>query len=265
VTLTPQRRDADAGMDAFAQAWAADVSRITYVPMRWPDKVAFLRQQTQRLATALGGEPFRDTVGYQVGAALVAADFAAPEALAVTVALLHTHLASCLGLPASRAQGVARLAQAVSIGHCRAVRDRALDGQDVVCRAAVQARHTAEKQLRAEQARARHAARRAQWSGQRRDQRVVAAQPDVVAADLGVTEPGALLLLAVDPAQHRVDIHKGQRVGTGQQRHPADQGVAGSGLQLPYMTMAERAQERTQRRPREFMCLSCGSAFCSLP
>jgi diguanylate cyclase len=158
VTPAPQHPRGDAGVDGFARLWAAEVSRITYVPMRWPDKVSFLRRQTELLAAALYAEPFRDAVAYQVGVALVAADFAAPEALAATITLLHTHLAGYLRLPLSHANRVAQLAQAVSIGHCRAVRDRALDGQDAVCRAAVPARHTAEKQLLAEQARARHAA-----------------------------------------------------------------------------------------------------------
>lgn len=71
---------------------------------------------------------------------------------------------------------------------------------------------------------------------------VVAAQPDVVAADLGMTEPDALLLLAVDPTQHRVDVYKGQYVDAGQQRHPpgqADQCLAGRSLQLPYVPVRE--------------------------
>ena len=154
----PEPDGGDAGVEAFAGVWAAEVSRVTYVPMRWPDKVTFLRAQTEQFAAALRCEPFRDAVGYQVGAALVAADFAAPEALATTVRLLHTRLADHLHLSASYAGRVVQLAQAVTVGHCRAVRDRTLDGQDAVTRAAVQARHTAETRLRAAQARARHAA-----------------------------------------------------------------------------------------------------------
>lgn len=44
--------------------------------------------------------------------------------------------------------------------------------------------------------------RRRQRCGHRRHEGVVAAQPDVVATDLGVIEPDALLLLAVDSPQH---------------------------------------------------------------
>jgi hypothetical protein len=72
----------------------------------------------------------------------------------------------------------------------------------------------------------------------------------VVPADLGVAEPDALFLFAVNAAQHRIDIHKGQDVGAGQDRclaGQADQGVAGGGLQLPHAPVSEGAQEQTQR------------------
>lgn len=77
-----------------------------------------------------------------------------------------------------------------------------------------------------------------------------ATQPHVVAADLGVTERGALFLLAVDPPQHRVNIDEAQRLDAGEQRRrrgqPAQHG-AGGRVQLTYMPVSERPQECPQR------------------
>ena len=44
-----------------------------------------------------------------------------------------------------------------------------------------------------------------------------------LALDLGVPEPGALLVVAVDPFLHRVDVHERQHVLAGQQRRTAGQ------------------------------------------
>ena len=157
MTATGQQPDDDAAIEDFAQSWAAEISRVTYVPMRWAAKLVFLTDQTRRLVAALHTEPFSPAAGYQVGAALAAAKFAAPEALATTVRLLHTGLAPVVGLPAA-ADRIGRLVDAVVVGHCRAVRDLSLDQHDGVRSTAVQEREDAERQLRAEQARARRAA-----------------------------------------------------------------------------------------------------------
>src|SRR5262249_9158989 len=105
---------------------------------------------TLRLAAALRAERFEPAAGYQIGAELVAADFAAPEALARTVTLLHTQLLSALGLVPDRASTrLAQLVEALSVGPSRAGRDMAMDEQEAVRRAAVEARHHAEHQQRA--------------------------------------------------------------------------------------------------------------------
>jgi diguanylate cyclase (GGDEF)-like protein len=158
VTGAGQPSADDAAIEDFAQSWAAEISRVTYVPMRWAAKLVFLTDQTRRLVAAIHTEPFSLAVGYEVGAGLATARFAAPEALATTVRLLHTGLAPLAGLSAAAVDRVGRLVDAVVVGHCRAVRDLSLDEHDGVRSTAVQEREDAEKQLRAEQARARNAA-----------------------------------------------------------------------------------------------------------
>lgn len=62
------------------------------------------------------------------------------------------------------------------------------------------------------------------WRRQRRadgrGQRVQPADRDLLARDLGVAEPGALLPLPVDPLLHRVDIDEPEHLLAGQQRRP---------------------------------------------
>jgi hypothetical protein len=68
-----------------------------------------------------------------------------------------------------------------------------------------------------------------------------------------VSEPHALLLLAIHPAQQRVHVDERDRTRTGQQRRTScelDQELAGDGLELTDVAMAEHAQERSQRRGR---------------
>ena len=158
MTGAGHQPDDDAAIEDFAQLWAAEISRVTYVPMRRANRLVFLSDQTRRLVAALHTEPFNASVGYEVGAALAAAEFAAPEALATTVRLLHTGLAALVGLPAAAVDRVGRLVDAVVVGHCRAVRDLSLDQHDGARSTALQAREDAEKQVRAEQARSRYAA-----------------------------------------------------------------------------------------------------------
>jgi hypothetical protein len=59
-----------------------------------------------------------------------------------------------------------------------------------------------------------------------------------------VPEPGALLLLAIHPPQHRVHVHKHQPCGARQQRGALgqpNQERSRGGLQLPYVTVGELA------------------------
>jgi diguanylate cyclase len=148
------------GAAEFAHEWAAQVSVLSFVPMAWREMLDFLHELTVRLADVLVASRFEAAVAYQVGTDLVDARFVAPEALARTVTLLGRRLLPALGLAGDDIAG-ARLEQvieAVSIGHSRAVRDLAMDEQEMVLLTAVRARREAEDRLRVEQARARHAA-----------------------------------------------------------------------------------------------------------
>ena len=152
-------RSAPAGTSAagpdlagFAHEWAVAIGDTALVPLDWPGRVEFLSGLAVRLAGAMTARTFDATVGYQVGTELVAADFTDPDTLGATVVLLTGRLPAVLGGSGVRARRrLAELVGALSVGHARAVRDRALDGQEAVRRAAVEARARAEIALRVAQ------------------------------------------------------------------------------------------------------------------
>ena len=93
--------------------------------------------------------------------------------------------------------------------------------------------------------------------GQRRadggGQRVQPPDQQRLALDLGVPERGALLVVAVDPLLHRVDVDERQRVRAGQQRRRRGQPASNPGPPSPAgatFPQVERAQERPQRGRR---------------
>ncbi|MBO0869480.1 MAG: bifunctional diguanylate cyclase/phosphodiesterase [Micromonosporaceae bacterium] len=148
------------GAAEFASEWAAQVFGLTLVPMTWREMVDFLHGLTVRLAAMLLAPGLEAAAAAQVGVDLVAAKLIAPEALARTVTVLGGQLLPALGL-AGDDTASARLEQIIetlSVAHCRVVRDLAMDEQEIVLRSAMRARREAEDRLRAEQARARHAA-----------------------------------------------------------------------------------------------------------
>ncbi|MER7332005.1 MULTISPECIES: bifunctional diguanylate cyclase/phosphodiesterase [unclassified Micromonospora] len=144
---------------AFARAWAKAVSGTSYLPMTQAQLEALLQRLTDQLAAALLADPFDLRVGHRVGTELVAAHIASPEALGRTVEVVQLRLARDLGLVGEEVgDRLARLLAAVSIGYSRALRDRTLDEQESIRRAAMTARAQAERALRASEARFRHQA-----------------------------------------------------------------------------------------------------------
>ncbi|MEU5944627.1 bifunctional diguanylate cyclase/phosphodiesterase [Micromonospora sp. NPDC047465] len=144
---------------AFARAWAKAVSGTSYLPMTQAQLEALLQRLTDQLAGALLSDPFDLRVGHRVGTELVAAHIASPEALGRTVEVVQLRLARDLGLVGEEVgDRLARLLAAVSIGYSRALRDRTLDEQESIRRAAMTARAQAERALRASEARFRHQA-----------------------------------------------------------------------------------------------------------
>ncbi|MEU1589388.1 bifunctional diguanylate cyclase/phosphodiesterase, partial [Micromonospora sp. NPDC005710] len=120
---------------------------------------SLLDRLTGQLAGALLTEPFDLRAGHRVGAELVAAHIASAEGLGRTVEVIQLRLVRDLGLVAEDVEDrMARLLAAVATGYARALRDRTLDEQESIRRAAMRARTQAERALRASEARFRHQA-----------------------------------------------------------------------------------------------------------
>jgi diguanylate cyclase (GGDEF)-like protein len=135
------------------------VANTSYVSLTRVERIKFLRGLAEQLGTALRAEPFSATPGYAIGASMVAADFVSPEALGRTVAIIHHRLLSDLGLTGDDARHrLANLLEALVTGYVRALRDRTLDEQEAIRRAALVARQQAERALRTSEARFRRAA-----------------------------------------------------------------------------------------------------------
>ncbi|GGL97002.1 hypothetical protein GCM10012279_13080 [Micromonospora yangpuensis] len=143
----------------FARAWARAVSGTSFVPMNRDQLEAFLHRLTEQLAAALVAEPFDLRAGTRVGAELVAAHISAPEGLGRSVEVIQLRLLRDLGLAADDVEDrLARLLGAVATGFAHALRDRTLDEQEKIRRAATKARTQAEGELRDSEARFRHQA-----------------------------------------------------------------------------------------------------------
>ncbi|MBT8224706.1 MAG: bifunctional diguanylate cyclase/phosphodiesterase [Dactylosporangium sp.] len=143
----------------FARMWTVSVSGAGYVPLTTSEIEEFLSVLAGRLAKALQTDPFSANPGYAIGTDLVAADFSSPEVLGRTLTIVNGHLLTTLGLPTDHyAQRLAQLLETVTIGYARATRNRTLDEQEEVRRAAFSARNRAEEALRSSEAQRRHAA-----------------------------------------------------------------------------------------------------------
>ncbi|WP_091558132.1 putative bifunctional diguanylate cyclase/phosphodiesterase [Micromonospora pattaloongensis] len=119
----------------------------------------FLAGLTVRLVEALRSEPFGLRTGQQVGAELVGAHIASAEGLGRTLEVIDLRLLRDLDLAgAGLHDRMARLLGAVAAGYARALRDRTLDEQETIRRAAMVAREQAEQALRESEARFRHQA-----------------------------------------------------------------------------------------------------------
>ncbi|MFJ8578617.1 putative bifunctional diguanylate cyclase/phosphodiesterase [Micromonospora sp. NPDC093277] len=120
---------------------------------------ALLQRLTERLAVAIRTEPFDLRVGQQVGAELVQAHIASAEGLGRTIEVIQLRLVRDLGLIDGDVEDrMARLLATVATGYARALRDRTLDEQESILRAAMMARAQAEQALRDSEARFRHQA-----------------------------------------------------------------------------------------------------------
>lgn len=147
-------------LTGFVQAWSKALHRAGYVPLTPADRDRLLTGLAGRLGDALTGEPFDPAAGWRIGADLVAAGFANPEALGCTITAVTTRLAADLHLPemAAVTARLTALVEALAGGFTAAVHDRALDAQDAVRAAAMIAQARAEHALRDSEANLRHLA-----------------------------------------------------------------------------------------------------------
>ncbi|GAA4698065.1 putative bifunctional diguanylate cyclase/phosphodiesterase [Phytohabitans rumicis] len=147
------------GLAVFARAWAKAVAGTSYMPVTQAELESFLDGLTLRLVEALYAEPFSLRRGYQIGADLVAAHIASAEGLGRTIEVIDLRLLRDLGLSGDDMRDrMGRLLGTVAIGYARALRDRTLDEQESIRRAAMVAREQAEQALRESEARFRHQA-----------------------------------------------------------------------------------------------------------
>jgi diguanylate cyclase len=151
------------GAMTFARAWFKAIAGTSYLPMAQAEVESFLLELTQRLCDALHAEPFSPQIGLQIGADLVGAHVTSAEALGRTVEVIDARLLRDLGLGGDAGfddvrDRMARLLGTVATGFARSLRDRTLDEQEMVRRAAMIARDTAERRLRDSESRFRHQA-----------------------------------------------------------------------------------------------------------
>lgn len=169
MSLTERAGDArsddtgDATVEGFVDAWVTALAGTSHVPMSAVEVERFLHRQTYFLTEAvLCGSPRRsERLAYGVGVSLVGAHFVGPRALGCTLGVLCRHLADIVGSGASlerQADLLERVRDAqesLAAGYVQALRDRTLDEQESIRRAAMDARRQAEDALRASEARFR--------------------------------------------------------------------------------------------------------------
>jgi len=151
------------GAAVFARAWVKAVAGTSYVPMTRAELEGRLLGCTLRLANALTTDQIDIREGYDIGAELVEIHLASPEAVGRTVEVIELRLLRDLGLECGETGFVAadirdrlaRMLGTLATGYTRALRDRTLDEQETIRRAALIARDQAERALRVSEARFR--------------------------------------------------------------------------------------------------------------
>jgi PAS domain S-box-containing protein/diguanylate cyclase (GGDEF)-like protein len=144
--------------EVFAKQWADAVAGTSYVSMGRNETVVHLLALTDQLVEAAQGPEFDRSAGHRVGGALVAAHFTSTDTLSKTLALIISGLPNLLGATASGIDVGGRVAQLtgdIAAAYAGALRDRSLDEQDSIYRAALRARKQAEQALASSEARFR--------------------------------------------------------------------------------------------------------------
>jgi hypothetical protein len=140
---------ARAGLAGCVRELVRAAAGTGYVSLSSVEAEELLRSLVERLVQALFAEPFQTGPGEEVGLALVAAEFLAPEMLGHTVSVLGSRLLSDLGADTAKLRRrLAALLGGVSAGYARGLRDRVSNDQESIARAMDQARHVAEQVAR---------------------------------------------------------------------------------------------------------------------
>lgn len=157
---------ASAVVDAVARRWWQIATETCFVPMSATQIEAELRGHTARLLRSLTAVPFQSSLGREVGAALVARHFAAPDFIARTVELFDDRVLAPLGVPTAsrvaqeplstdRRGRLSALRAALVAGYTEALRSLTLSQQEELRRADLAARAGSEVASRAYAARFR--------------------------------------------------------------------------------------------------------------
>jgi len=146
-----------AGRDSFASAWAAVLSGTGYVAMERTQLTAAVQELTDILEAALRTEVFDPEPVERVGMALVELHLTVPEVIACSVRLVGEELLRTAGATADqRARDrIPAIQAALCAGFAKAVREWVYREQEVLRRAALDARDRAEASSRAHEARFR--------------------------------------------------------------------------------------------------------------
>ena len=155
---------------AFARRWADAITGTSYVSLERDELVAHLAGLVDHLiAAALAREP-DPSAGSRIGAGLVAAHFTSTDTLGKTLALIIDGLPDLLRgasppIPdAAIGARIARLAGDIAAGYASTLRERSLDEQDEIYRAALRARRQAEQALASSEARFRQVFYPLRWA-----------------------------------------------------------------------------------------------------
>lgn len=148
---------ADLTVAGLAQAWAAVVSRTTYLPMSGEEIEQLLTRMINRLVTAVAGAQVDERAVMEVAAKLVAHDLTGRSSIGRSIEILGDGLPRLAELRHvdGRDAAVLRMLGALAGGYAEALRQRTLDEQDQVTRALLEAKLDAERELQVSEARFR--------------------------------------------------------------------------------------------------------------
>jgi diguanylate cyclase len=123
----------DHGVEIFTRRWARTVCDHAVVLQSGAETYGVLEKLVRRFADALVAEPFTSEPGYQIGADLVTAQVATPQALGSTSMLISERLLHDLQLQDRHASGrLAGLLGAMVTGFTTALRDRTFAEQQAL-------------------------------------------------------------------------------------------------------------------------------------